>query len=261
MSKSNKMKMAPVPLEKLEKLGITRQSFDAMPKELKDPLLSGHITPLMRLRIPADNGKIVEIPMKLQLAFDKSDNLQLLTYQINREVDNRIRLTDAELDRTRKGEAVLKEVKVGNERKQRYVQLDKETNSLMYRDVATVQLEKKLQDLEKVKDIGLGLNQKEAALLGKPVELNVGDEKVTVGVDLRQPQGFKVVKGDMEEWKRQQAIRYDDAHEGFMGYVQTDENRWEYQQVVKRLDEKNRLETKETLREKRTEKRKNSHSM
>lgn len=256
MSKSNKMKVAPVPLEKLEKIGITRQDFDSMPKELKDPLLSGHITPLMRLRVPSKDNRIVEMPMKIQLAFDKSGELQLLTYQINKEVDNRMRLTEAELERTSKGEAVLKEVKVGNNRKQRYVQLDKETNSLMYRDVATVQLEKKLQDMEKVKDISLGLNQKEAALYGKPVELNVGDEKVTVGVDLREPQGFKLVRGDMEEWKRQQAIRYDDAHEGFMGYVQTDENRWEYQQVVKRLDEKNRLETKETLREKKTEKRK-----
>lgn len=261
MNKESKIKVAPVPLKKLEKVGITRQGFDAMPRAIKEPLLSGHITPLLRLRIPTDNGRIVEIPMKLQLVFNKSEELQLLTYQIKKEIDNQMRLTSAEMERARKGEAVLKEVKVGNERKQRYVQLDKETNTLMYRDVATVQLEKKLQDMEKVKDIGLGLNQKEAALLGKPVELNVGDEKVTVGVDLRQPQGFKVVKGDMEEWKRQQAIRYDDAHEGFMGYVQTDENRWEYQQVVKRLDEKNRLETKESLREKRTEKRKNSHSM
>lgn len=42
----------------------------------------------------------------------------------------------------------------------------------------------------------------------------------------------------MEEWKRQQAIRYDDAHEGYMGYVQTDENRWEYKQIVDKLQYK-----------------------
>jgi hypothetical protein len=30
-------------------------------------------------------------------------------------------------------------------------------------------------------------------------------------------------------------IRYDHEHEGFMGYVMTDENRWEYQKVVDRL--------------------------
>jgi hypothetical protein len=85
--------------------------------------------------------------------------------------------------------------------------------------------------MEKVKDIELGTSQKEAAREGKLVELNVGNEKVTVGVDLHEPQGFKIVNGDMDEWKRQTAIRYDIDHPEVMGYVQTDRNRWEYQQL------------------------------
>jgi hypothetical protein len=92
--------------------------------------------------------------------------------------------------------------------------------------------------MEKVNDIELGTNQKQAAVEGKPVELSVGDQKVTVGVDLREPQGFKIVNGDMKEWERQLKIRYDNEHEGFMGYVMTDENRWEYQQVINRLSRK-----------------------
>lgn len=87
---------------------------------------------------------------------------------------------------------------------------------------------------DKVKDIELGANQKEALQEGKPVELSLGDTKVTVGVDLREPQGFKVVNGDMKEWERLQQMRYDDTHEDFIGYVMTDENRWEYQKVVER---------------------------
>ena len=257
MNDNKRILEAPLPLDKLQKVGITRESFDAMPDRLKETLLSGHITPLMVLHMKADNGKTVEIPMKLQLAFDKNNKLQLLTYHINREVDNRMRLTDKELDRVKSGDSVLKEVKVDGKRKQRYVQLDKETNSLMYRDIATVKLDEKLAEMEKVKDIGLGLNQKEAVLLGKPVELNVGDEKVTIGVDLREPQGFKVVNGDMDEWKRQQAIRYDDANDGFIGYVQTDENRWEYKQVVDRLrhEESIRLTEREKADRKEDKKR------
>ena len=131
----------------------------------------------------------------------------------------------------------------------------------MYRDVATVQFEKKLQETDKIKDIGLGLSQKEAVVLGKPVELEVGDQKVTVGVDLREPQGFKIVKGDMEEWKRQQAIRYDDAHEGYMGYVQTDENRWEYKQVVDRLRHEESIQLSEKEKKENKEKKKQGLKM
>lgn len=63
---------------------------------------------------------------------------------------------------------------------------------------------------------------------------------------MKEPQGFKIVKGDMTEWERQQKIKFDMANEGFMGYVLTDQNRWEYQKVVDKLQHKeNKLEIKE----------------
>ena len=86
--------------------------------------------------------------------------------------------------------------------------------------------------MEKVNDIELGTQQKQQVREGKPVELNVGGEKVSVGIDLREPQGFKIVKGDLREWERQQKLRYDDLHPEYMGLVMTDKNRWEYQKVV-----------------------------
>ena len=75
---------------------------------------------------------------------------------------------------------------------------------------------------------------------------------MTVGVDLREPQGFKVVNGDMQEWERQMKIRYDNEHEGFMGYVQTDENRWEYQKVVDRLSSKEETSVSQKKEEKKS---------
>ena len=74
----------------------------------------------------------------------------------------------------------------------------------------------------------------------------------TRGVDLREPQGFKVVNGDMQEWEKQMKIRYDNEHEGFMGYVQTDENRWEYQKVVDKLSSKENVSIKEKKEEKKS---------
>lgn len=234
-----------VPFDKFAKIGIYPKDLVRMPKELRDTIFHGHLSPLMRVNVPIGDNSAVSIPMKIHLVRDKEGNLQLLTYQIQREIQNRLNLTERELERVRKGDVIQKELKVNGERRMKYVQLDKETNSLMHRDVASVKFEKKLAEMEKVKDIGLGSGQREAAALGKPVELEVGDQKVTVGVDLREPQGFKVMRGDMEEWKRQQAIRYDDAHVGFMGYVQTDENRWEYKQVVDKLQYKEKLHVSE----------------
>ena len=251
------MKTEPVPFDKFAKIGIYPKDLMQMPRDLRDAILSGELSPLMRVNVPVGDNSAVSIPMKIQLAHDKDGLLQLLTYQIPRELDNNLKLNDTELERMRKGDVIQKEFQEGGKRKMRYVQLDKETNALMYRDVATVNFEEKLQEVDKIKDIGLGIAQKEALVSGKPVELEVGDQKVTVGVDLREPVGFKVMQGDMEEWKKQQAIRYDNAHEGYMGYVQTDENRWEYKQVVDRLrhEESVRLNEREKTDEKEEKKR------
>lgn len=255
------MKEEPVPFEKFAKIGIFPKDLEKMPKELRDPILSGHISPLMRVNVPIGDNSSVSVPMKIQLVRDKNNNLQLIAYQVHKEIDNKLRLTDSELERVRRGEVIRKEFQEGDNRKMRYVQLDKETNSLMRRDVASVKFDEKLAEMEKIKDIDLGWGQKEAAAMGKPVELEVGDQKVTVGVDLREPQGFKVMRGDMEEWKRQQAIRYDDAHEGYMGYVQTDENRWEYKQVVDRLRHEESVQMTEREKIDKKEEKKKGLSM
>ena len=124
----------------------------------------------------------------------------------------------------------------------KFVQLDNETLSLIPRSIAHVRIAEKLREMEKINDIELGTNQKQAAQEGKPIELNVGGQPVTVGVDLREPQGYKIVNGDMQEWDRQKKIKYDLANDGFMGYVQTEENRWEYQKVVEGLSRKDDAE-------------------
>ena len=132
-----------------------------------------------------------------------------------------------------------------------FLQLDQETKSLLKRDIKTVELEKRMDELEHVKDITLGQNQRQAIREGKPVELEVGDTKVTVGVDLKQNSGFKSIDGDMGEWKRQQEIKWDMANPGAMGYWQTDENRWEFKQTQEKykMPESKKEEKSKTVKE------------
>lgn len=239
-----------IPYEKMEKLGIGRLQLLKMPRDVLDPLMNGRVTPLIMTHYKAENGKVISMPMKLQLVRDESGKVNLMTYQVRKEMERgQVRLSNKETQKLKEGGVLRKEIKEDGIRKQKYVQLDQETNSLMIREAASIRIADRLRQVEKLKDIELGTNQKQAVIEGKPVELSVGDQKVTVGVDLREPYGFKVVNGDMNEWERQMKIRYDHEHEGFMGYVLTDENRWEYQKVVERLshkEEKTSLKKEET---------------
>ena len=232
-----------IPYDKLEKLGISRRAFLSIPKDLVDPIINGKVSPILKAHIKAKNGKTMEIPMKIQLSRDDDGSIKLLTYQRTKQIQNDFELTPRELERVKNGEVIRKELEEDGIRKMKFIQLDCETNALIPKSVARVRIAEKLRDMEKIKDIELGANQKQAAQEGKPIQLNVGDQPVTVGVDLREPQGFKVVNGDMEEWNRQKKIKYDLEHEGYMGYVQTDENRWEYQKFVDKQTNKESVQT------------------
>ena len=241
-----------IPYDKLEKLGISRRAFLSMPKDLVDPIINGKVSPILKAHIKAKNGKTMEIPMKIQLSRDDDGSIKLLTYQRTKQIQNDFELTPRELERVKNGEVIRKELEEDGIRKMKFIQLDCETNALIPKSVARVRIAEKLRDMEKIKDIELGANQKQAAQEGKPIQLNVGDQPVTVGVDLREPQGFKVVNGDMEEGNRQKKIKYDLEHEGYMGYVQTDENRWEYQKFVDKQTNKESVQTSLKKEEKKS---------
>lgn len=243
-----------IPFEKLSKIGIDKKSVLSMPKEIIEPLLNGRTTPLIRADIKTANGQTVHLPLKLQMIRDKDGNVNIMTYPVRKEINNDIKLTSPELERLKRGEVIKKDVTENGSRRQKYIQLDRETNSLMKRNISSVKAQEKLREIEKIKDIELGRNQKQAIVEGKPLELNVGDQKVAVGVDLKEPQGFKVVQGDMMEWDRQQKIKFDLEHEGFMGYVQTDQNRWEYQQVLDRLSGKEEVHITQKQEQKQEQK-------
>ena len=232
MELHNKNQSELLPYEKLALLGIDREKADSLPKEVKEKLVSGEVTPLMQVSISARNGDLITLPLKLQMTADKDGNPALIAYPVRAALETErnkvLRLTEQEAERLGKGEVLQKSVEVNGEKTQQYLQLDPETKSVIHRKVTDVRLEQKLKDMEKVNDIELGTQQKQQVREGKPVELNVGGEKVAVGVDL------KVIQGDLKEWERQQKLRYDDQHPEYLGLVMTDKNRWEYQQVVDR---------------------------
>lgn len=217
----------------LNKKDFERIDIDVrmMPKEIKEKLLNGEITPLLEIRDQMDNGIVATMPVKLRLERSDDGKAVLKAYPVSKDIVSDLKLTDAEQRHLQDGEVIKKDIREGSRTRTMYLQLDQETKSLLKRDVKSVELDKRMDELEHVKDITLGQNQRQAIREGKPVELEVGETKVTVGVDLRQNSGFKAIDGDMGEWKRQQEIKWDMANPGAMGYWQTDENRWEYKQV------------------------------
>lgn len=214
-----------IPYKELELIGISKQAVDTMPDDLRATLRSGNLTPLISVEKAVDKDISVIMPFKLQMQEDAFGRQQLVVYPMNKDMVNSVNLSNEKFRELNAG-AVLYE-------NGKYLQRDPETNCVIEKTDRQIDIDKRIAELEKVRDIELGTQQKTQLKEGKPVELDVGGEKVTVGLDLRDKDHFKTLKGDMAEWQRQKEIAYDILHPEYVGIVQTDENRWEQQMIKK----------------------------
>lgn len=213
-----------IPFQKLELLGITPEVFRQIPQEFKDKLQRGEITPVICARKELENGLIVEMPMKLQTVTDDMGRQQLMVYPVFNELRNDMNLSPSSFESLKNGSVLHIDGQ--------YIQRDPETNCILKVSDKEMEMEKRLRDVEKVLDIELGTEQKNQVRNGKPVELDVGGEQVVVGIDLKDPERFKTITGDMKEWEYLKQVIYDIQHPEYVGVVKTDENRWEFQQIV-----------------------------
>lgn len=237
--------MEEIPYHQLAKIGISREDILNFPKPILDPLISGGVTPLLMATLHNAQGKQVDLPLKLQLLRDKEGEVKVVAYPMRKDILNDHNFSPRDIEKLTHGEVIRKEVSDYGKRTQRYYQLDKETNSIMQKDGTALRLSDRIKEVEKLGNIELGLNQKKSILEGKPVELQLNESVVTVGVDLKQPIGFKNLQGNLKDWETAKLEEYDRLTPGFMGYIKTDENRWEYQQIVNNLELRNSPEKKE----------------
>ncbi len=112
-----------IPFEKLGLIGINQEVFAQLPKEFKDALQSGEMTPVICARKELDNGMVVEMPMKLQAVFDERGRQQLMVYPVLNELKNDMQLSSSSFEDLKKG-AVLH---VDGQ----YIQQDPDTNCIL----------------------------------------------------------------------------------------------------------------------------------
>ena len=157
--------------EKLQLLGIYRDKADKLPQEVKKALVSGEVTPLLQVSINARNGEIITLPLKLQMTADKNGNPALMAYPVRADLDesrNKIlNLSPQEAERLRSGEVLRKTIDLNGDKSNQFLQLDPETKSVIHKRITELKIEEKLKDMEKVNDIELGPQQKQAVREGK----------------------------------------------------------------------------------------------
>lgn len=220
-------KINDVAFDSLKEFGIEQKDVLRFPKEVLDRMLTGRPSPLMQFNYRRQDGQQMTFLGKIHLAQDAEGVTQARILPVYREMDNRYGLEENLVEALKKGDVVLATPENSKVEENLYLQLDRETKTL------NEAKERELHLPNTIGDVEIGLAQRQQFREGKPVELEKGDTKVTVGVDLDDVTGYKVINGDMEKWKENKLIKWDMSRPDITGYWKTGENGWTYHNLVK----------------------------
>lgn len=220
-----------IPFRELEEYGIAKEAFLDLPKKALDNLLTGRLSPLLRLTVEGKNGKKYHLPAKIRLQRNMDGTTGLMIYPSMKNISNGLGLSDNEKKKLQEGNTIVKAMDRGNGKERCYLQLDMETNTVMNVRTSDIHIP------EAVGETVIGNEQKERIRNGEPVEIQLGDTKVTVGVDLNDRTGFKVINGDLDQWRMKKLVEWDRITPGATGYWQTSENGWEYRKEMQKEEE------------------------
>ena len=108
-----------------------------------------------------------------------------------------------------------------------FVQMDRETKCLMTAKAEEIKIPTSIGNVQ------LGNEQINRIREGNPIEIEVDNTKVTLGIDLNSFSGFKTMKGDLQEWMQKKMETWDRITPGATGIWRTTENGWQYEQTRK----------------------------
>lgn len=194
-------------MKQFEGFGLSKEEVWRLPKEELEALMNGRLTGLMELRIsPAPNPSPTgagntpnDIVIKGRLGFEREADGRIVLKgypQSDTIVTDGLKLKKEELKRVKKHGIIVTEVNMDGNKVRYIVQLDRQTNNLMYAKVDDI------RQCQPTDILGVKLTQEQTERLweGKPVEVSAVEQRWIIGIDLQQPSGFKVVCGGMDLW-------------------------------------------------------------
>lgn len=244
------------PWEELKSIGLSEESFLDLPKDSIDRIFTGNLSPLMKLKFMDRDGNPMQLPESMKLG-QNPDGVVPTKFRLTRDAEGKVHvelhprqsdisrkigdseLSQKDINRLKDGESLMMTVRQNGKDEKCYIQLDHDLN------IVHAVNKKDIRIPNAIGDVVIGEKQAQQIREGKPVELEVGDTKVTVGVDINARNGFRIVEGDMDLWKQRKLEQWDRITPGVKGYWKTSENGWEYELHHEREEKLQQTQTME----------------
>lgn len=186
-----------IPYNILANFGLTQEMIEDLPESTFKKLKQGLATPVLPIRVKADNGDIIASRSKFALVRKEDGAVGVIFYPKLAKTDLS-RFTDQQKSALSAGEPIIADSKSDDgSSTPTYYQIDPDTNQVLSVPVAV--LNANIQLLAE----HMKLSKTEAACIknGKPLTVVDGNKPFTMGIDLSSSNGIKGIDGDETDFR------------------------------------------------------------
>lgn len=223
--KSNRFAEKEIPYQSLNQFALSREMIENLPMHVLDEILSGRHSPVLPMRVTDENGQTLETRSRFSLVRLESGNVDVIFYPVLKPSPLG-QYSTKQQKLLAEGKAILADVELTDGKQSKaFVQIDSETNQVI--SAPTPVISRNLQVI--AKELRLGPTEVKLLQHGEPLTFVIEDEPITVGIDLNDHTGVRMMQGDSQKWKEQSKKDWDKYTFGLYGcWVMDDDGNLDY---------------------------------
>ena len=187
------------PYATLEKFGLTREMIEDLPMHVLDDLSAGLRSPVLPIKVKNDNGDEISCRSRFSFIYSDEGKVQAVFYPVLKTAPLE-KFSAEEQKSLLSGRTIVSDVTLLDGLSTRaYIQIDPETRQVITVPASLIENNLKLAS----EAFHLAQHEVTSIKNGEPLTFAIGNDPVTIGVDLTDKKGIRICEGDSIEWKNE----------------------------------------------------------
>ena len=206
-------------LSLLRQYGLTREMIEDLPMHVLEDIGQGRRSPVLPIQVEDENENIIKSRTRFAFVRMEDGSVDVVFYPVL----NQAPLEQYDQEQQKQllaGKAILADMMMDGKQSKAFVQLDAETNQVIY--APTPVIGRNLQVL--AGEMHLSSAEVKVIQNGEPLTFVMDEEPVTVGIDLNDSTGIRLCQGDDQKWKEQTKREWDKYTFGCYGCWMMDDD-------------------------------------
>ena len=216
----NSFKEEEIPYEVLETFGLTREMVEDLPLCVLQQISNGRRSPVLPIHVKDNQGNIIKSRTRFSLIRNENGKVDVLFYP-QLQQSNLTQFSEDKQSKLLSGKAIIDEMPTskGNGMTA-FHQIDTGTGQVLY--VPTPVIGRNLQLI--TNEFHLSNAELNCLKNGEVLTINLGEEQLTMGIDLNESTGIRLTEGDEQKWRQQTKREWGKYNFGCFGCWTMDED-------------------------------------